>query len=43
MSDAPILDGCEPFTHDAGDVGTGVLVLHGFTGNPSSMRLRPAG
>lgn len=43
MSDAPILDGCEPFTHDAGDVGTGVLVLHGFTGNPSSMRLQAHG
>lgn len=41
MSDVPILDGCEPFSHDAGpDVVTGVLVLHGFTGNPSSMRLQ---
>jgi len=40
MSDVPILDGCEPFSHHAGDTATGVLVLHGFTGNPSSMRLQ---
>lgn len=31
-----ILPGCEPFDAAGGDVG--VLVLHGFTGNPSSMR-----
>ncbi len=31
-----ILPGCEPFEAVGGD--TGVLVLHGFTGNPSSMR-----
>ncbi len=31
-----ILPGCEPFEAAGGDVG--VLVLHGFTGNPSSMR-----
>ena len=33
---APILPGCEPFSFDGGR--TGVLVLHGFTGNPRSMR-----
>jgi carboxylesterase len=33
---APVLPGAEPFTHD-GDA-RGVLVLHGFTGNPQSMR-----
>ncbi|MDE2282478.1 MAG: alpha/beta fold hydrolase [Actinomycetales bacterium] len=31
-----ILPGCEPFEAAGGD--TGVLVLHGFTGNPTSMR-----
>ena len=31
-----ILPGCEPFEAVGGDIG--VLVLHGFTGNPSSMR-----
>ncbi|MEM1333580.1 MAG: alpha/beta fold hydrolase, partial [Actinomycetota bacterium] len=41
MSDAPVLPGCDAFVHDAGpDVSTGVLVVHGFTGNPSSMRLQ---
>lgn len=34
---SPILAGAEPFSHD-GDGNAGVLVLHGFTGNPSSMR-----
>jgi carboxylesterase len=34
MSD--IIPGCEPVSHDGGPVG--VLVLHGFTGNPSSVR-----
>ncbi len=32
-----VMPGCEPLSHVAGS-GTGVLVLHGFTGNPSSMR-----
>lgn len=31
-----ILPGAEPFSHDAGRVG--VLVCHGFTGTPQSMR-----
>jgi carboxylesterase len=31
-----ILAGSEPFSHDGGP--SGVLVLHGFTGNPGSMR-----
>lgn len=31
-----LLPGAEPYTAAGGDVG--VLVLHGFTGNPSSMR-----
>ncbi len=33
----PILTGAEPWSH-TGDADTGVLALHGFTGNPSSMR-----
>lgn len=31
-----ILPGAEPFSADGGDIG--VLLLHGFTGSPSSMR-----
>lgn len=31
-----VLSGAEPFSHDAGPVG--VLVCHGFTGSPQSMR-----
>jgi len=30
------MPGAEPYTHDGGS--SGVLVLHGFTGNPQSMR-----
>jgi len=33
---APILPGCEPWSAEGG--ADGVLVLHGFTGNPQSMR-----
>jgi carboxylesterase len=33
----PIMVGAEPFSHTA-DGAKGALVLHGFTGNPSSMR-----
>src|SRR5664280_811509 len=33
---APIIPGCEPWSADGGSHG--VLVLHGFTGNPQSMR-----
>ena len=33
---APVLPGAEPYSHQ-GDA-SGVLVLHGFTGNPHSMR-----
>jgi carboxylesterase len=33
---APIMPGSEPFSHEGG--ADGVLVLHGFTGNPQSMR-----
>lgn len=44
-ADAPLVDtggdevmaGCEPLSH-VGTREAGVLVLHGFTGNPSSMR-----
>ena len=36
MSDLPIMPGAEPLSAAGSDVG--VLVLHGFTGNPSSMR-----
>ncbi|GAB3596786.1 alpha/beta fold hydrolase [Angustibacter peucedani] len=32
----PVLPGAEPFSHDGGD--TGVLVCHGFTGSPQSLR-----
>ncbi|RLE25219.1 MAG: hypothetical protein DRJ50_03335 [Actinobacteria bacterium] len=37
MTNSQIMPGAEPMTHD-GSGTTGVLVLHGFTGNPSSMR-----
>jgi carboxylesterase len=37
MTTPDILPGCEPLTHE-GTNTTGVLVLHGFTGNPTSMR-----
>ena len=33
---SPVLAGAEPFSHRGGT--TGVLVLHGFTGNPQSLR-----
>jgi carboxylesterase len=33
-----VLPGAEPLSHTAGST-TGVLVLHGFTGNPSSVRI----
>jgi carboxylesterase len=33
----PILEGAEPWSH-TGDSTHGAVVLHGFTGNPSSMR-----
>ncbi|MDJ0771693.1 MAG: alpha/beta fold hydrolase [Ilumatobacter sp.] len=33
----PVLDGCESLSHAAGGA-TGVVVVHGFTGNPSSVR-----
>ena len=32
----PLMPGCEPFSADGGP--TGIVVLHGFTGNPASMR-----
>lgn len=35
-SNAPIMQGAEPFSSPGGPAG--VLVLHGFTGNPQSMR-----
>jgi carboxylesterase len=34
---APVLPGCEPLSH-ASDAGVGVLVVHGFTGSPFSVR-----
>lgn len=37
MTDTPVLPGAEPLSHD-GTSRIGALVLHGFTGNPSSMR-----
>ncbi len=36
MSESDVLPGAEPLSADGGPAG--VLVLHGFTGNPSSMR-----
>ena len=36
MSDVDVIPGCEPFSY-VGSSPTGVLVVHGFTGNPSSM------
>ncbi|MEU3553159.1 alpha/beta hydrolase [Streptomyces fragilis] len=32
----PVLPGAEPFRHDGGEIG--VLLCHGFTGSPQSMR-----
>ncbi|MFC4030313.1 alpha/beta hydrolase [Streptomyces polygonati] len=32
----PLMPGAEPYRHDGGD--TGVLLCHGFTGSPQSMR-----
>lgn len=32
----PVMPGAEPFAHDGGD--TGVLLCHGFTGTPQSLR-----
>jgi carboxylesterase len=37
MSD-PVIPGCEPWSHVAADHAPGALVVHGFTGAPSSMR-----
>jgi carboxylesterase len=34
---SPVLPGAEAWSHE-GALGAGVLTLHGFTGNPSSMR-----
>ena len=36
MSDPEVMAGCEPFSH-VGSTSVGVLLIHGFTGNPSSM------
>lgn len=39
MSDVDVLPGAEPWSHEAtADGAAGFLALHGFTGNPSSMR-----
>ncbi|WP_162941516.1 alpha/beta hydrolase [Desertimonas flava] len=36
---APVMAGAEPLSHDPGvEDAPGLLALHGFTGNPSSMR-----
>ena len=32
----PVLPGAEPFRHEGGEVG--VLLCHGFTGSPQSLR-----
>jgi carboxylesterase len=37
MTSSQIMPGAEPMSHE-GSSAIGVLVLHGFTGNPSSMR-----
>jgi carboxylesterase len=34
--DEPLMPGAEPFHHDGGDIG--VLLCHGFTGSPQSLR-----
>ena len=36
MSEPVVMEGCEAFSH-VGEGPVGVLVIHGFTGNPSSM------
>ncbi len=36
MSDGPVVSGADPFSFEGGPAG--ILLLHGFTGNPSSMR-----
>jgi carboxylesterase len=38
VSEHPVIPGAEPFSHAAVGAAGGVLALHGFTGNPSSMR-----
>jgi carboxylesterase len=35
-TDVPVLPGAEPYRHDGGEVG--VLLCHGFTGSPQSLR-----
>ena len=37
MSSATIIEGAEPLSHE-GTTNVGLLAVHGFTGNPSSMR-----
>lgn len=37
ISSYSVMPGCDPVSHRAG-ARTGVVLLHGFTGNPSSMR-----
>ncbi len=37
MTTTSIIEGAEPLSH-VGTATTGLLALHGFTGNPSSMR-----
>lgn len=34
----PVLEGAEPWSHHADDSDVGVLMLHGFTANPSGLR-----
>ncbi len=36
MSDVPVMHGAEPFVFEGDEIG--VLVIHGFTGTPQSMR-----
>ena len=36
MNDGPVVAGAEPFSFEGGPAG--ILLLHGFTGNPASMR-----
>jgi carboxylesterase len=35
-TDVPVLPGAEPFRHEGGEVG--ILLCHGFTGSPQSLR-----
>ena len=37
MSESSVMEGAEAWSHE-GTIDAGVVVVHGFTGNPGSMR-----